>query len=128
MKKLLMNKLNGSGVAVAYLFGSSATGLKHKKSDIDIGIIFKNGLPESTLMTYTKLYTLFSEIFPDKEIDIVFLEDAPLSLQFEAIKYGKVLYEKDTNLRLDYEEKTMLKYADFLPLEEEMERTILERI
>jgi predicted nucleotidyltransferase len=128
MTKTLRNKLNDSGIAVVYIFGSSATGLKHKKSDIDIGIVFENGVPPSPLVTYTKLYELFSEIFPAKEIDIVFLEDAPLSLQFEAIKYGKVLYEKDTNLRLDYEEKTMLKYADFLPLEEEMERTILERI
>ncbi len=86
------------------------------------------GYPLSSLVTYNKLYALFSEIFQSNEIDIIFLEDAPLSLQFEAIKYGKVLYEKDTNVRLDYEEKTMLKYADFLPLEEEMERVILERI
>lgn len=128
MKKTLKNKLNGSGVAIAYLFGSSVTGLKHKKSDIDIGIVFEKTPPLSSLDTYTKLYTLFSEIYPNKEIDVVLLEDAPLSLQFEVIKYGKVLYEKDTNLRLDYEEKTLLKYADFLPLEEEMERTILERI
>lgn len=128
MKKNLRKKLKEAGVAIAYLFGSSATGLKDKESDIDIGIVFENGLPLSSLETYNKLYALFSEIFQSKEIDIIFLEDAPLSLQFEAIKYGKVLYEKDTNSRLDYEEKTMLKYADFLPLEEEMERVILERI
>ncbi len=44
MKKSLRKKLKEAGVAIAYLFVSSATGLKHKESDIDIGIVFENGL------------------------------------------------------------------------------------
>lgn len=128
MKKLHKHKLYELGVAVAYLFGSSITGLAGKQSDVDIGIVFENGLPENTLEIYTQLYKVFSQIFPAKEVDIVFLNDAPLSLQFEAIKYGRVIYEKDVNFRLRFEEQTMLKYADFLPIEKEMERAIIQRI
>jgi len=128
MKKALRKKLRDAGVAIVYLFGWSATGLNHKKSDIDIGIVFENELPDISLEMYTKPYELFSEYFPGNEIGIVFLEEAPLSLQFEAIKYGKVLYEKSTNSRLEYEGKVMLKYADYQPLEKEMEDTILNRI
>lgn len=128
MKKAHKDKLEELGVAIVYLFGSSATGLKNKESDIDIGVVLENGLLTNKLELYTSLYVLFSKIFPKKEIDIVFLNEAPLSSQFEAIKYGKVLYEKNTNLRLQFEELTMLKYADFLPIEEEMERVILQRI
>ncbi len=128
MKKSIKNKFKKISISVVYLFGSHATGLEHGKSDIDIGVVFEKDHSRDHLKIYTQLYELFSEIFPDKEIDIVFLEEAPLSLQFEAIKYGKVLYEKNVKIRLDYEEKTMLKYADFLPLEEEMNRVIIERI
>lgn len=129
MKKAFKRKLEELGVAIVYLFGSSTTRNRRKDSDIDLGIVFKVGLHrKNSLEIYPELYNIFSELYPTKEIDIVFLEDAPLSLQFEAIKYGKVIFESDTNTRLNYEEKIMLLYADFLPLQEEIEKVILERI
>ncbi len=44
----------------AYIFGSEISGFKHPGSDLDIGIIFKNGLPETG-----KIMIIYGEIFSD---------------------------------------------------------------
>ncbi|MEW6456672.1 MAG: nucleotidyltransferase domain-containing protein [Acidobacteriota bacterium] len=129
MLKSIQKELKNLKIIAVYLFGSSTHGIKHRESDLDIGILFENNrLSENKLEIYNKLYSIFSDIFPAKEIDIVFLNDAPLSLQFDAIRNGKILYERDRNIRLNYEEKIILEYIDFEPIQREIDKIILERV
>ena len=113
------------GIQTIYLFGSYAKGKIHPMSDFDIGVVFDK--PEKyrddTMRPYLKLYDIFTDVLPKEylkkrlkmkahEFDLVFLQFAPIRLQFNAIKDGITLYEKDKKKKFDYKEYIMKRYCD----------------
>jgi predicted nucleotidyltransferase len=128
MSKDLKKKLKQLGVSVVYLFGSRVTGGSNKLSDMDIGVVLKD-LPLSgdTRVLYNALYKIFSELYSDSKIDIVFLQKAPLSLQYSSIKDGKVLFEEDPILTADYEYRVVNQYLDFRPVLDFFDNIGIER-
>lgn len=61
-------------------------------------------------------------------MDIVFLNEAPLQLQFQVIGKGTVLYEGDPITRADYHERIFEAYADFLPYQRMFEQATIARL
>ena len=135
------NQFKKLGILCIYLFGSQAQEKTHPLSDIDIGVVFEE--PQKykgkTLDIYSKLYDIITDVLPksylrrrfklrEHEFDLVFLQFAPLSFQFSAIKDGKVLYEKDRKKRLDYEEYVMKRNCDLEYFFNLHYKAILERI
>lgn len=116
-------------VKLVYLFGSHAEGKSLSLSDIDIGVVFaKESLFNITPGTcYNQLYNIFTDVYPGKKVDIVFLHKASLELRFDVVNHGKILYAATKADRFDFEEKTMLFYADFKPILEEFNQAILNR-
>ena len=134
-KKIFINKsqikrLKDSGVSLVYIFGSYAEGKSLPLSDIDVGVIFtdESKMKEDIGRIYNGLYDIFTDVFPGRNIDIVFLQNAPLELRFDAVSHGKILYESTREERLDFEEKTTLFYADFKPILKEINQVILNRV
>lgn len=131
MQKLRRYKIKKLGILVVYLFGSQAEGSATIRSDIDIGIVLKNPEKlEDTRPIYNALYLELSRVFKPtflRELDIVFLQKAPITLQYNAITYGRVVYEEDPILRADYEERVVNLYMDFKPILEYFDRVALKR-
>jgi predicted nucleotidyltransferase len=125
-----LQRLKKLGVGVVYLFGSYAEDKHHPLSDVDIGIAFLGaGIPRrSSGEVYNELYDIFTDLFPGKSVDIIFLENAGLELRFDAITHGRFIYEHSREGRLQFEEKTTLLYADFKPLLDEFDDAVLGRI
>jgi len=114
MKKELKSKFEELGIIVVYLFGSRATGRESRLSDIDIGVVLQEAPRENDTRTlYHHLYTLFAKMYSASTLDIVFLQEAPLALQYSAITEGKILFEKDPQLTVDYENYVINHYLDF---------------
>lgn len=132
------------GVKIVYLFGSQAEGCPGPMSDFDIGIVFSHPekYKDNTLEAYNQLYDIFIDVLPKKylrkrfamrlhEFDIVFLQFAPIGLQFNAIAKGKVLYsapEKKKFAYPDYKEYVFKKFADFEYFYKMRHQAILDRI
>jgi predicted nucleotidyltransferase len=128
MKKGLKEKLTNLGILIVYLFGSKAIGRGSQLSDRDIGVVLKNPPQDTdTRSQYNRLYKLFSDLYPDSRLDIVFLQTAPLTLQFFAIKDGKVIFEEDPRFTADYENRVIQQYLDFRPVLESFDRIAAER-
>ena len=116
-----------------FLFGCQAEGLDAPKSDIDVGIVV---LPDAlSSINWCELYNALYDVFTDmfdmsgfRDIDIVFLDRAPLELQFDVITHGQVLFETDPDIRMDFEERVATLYRDFRPLLNEFDRAILQRV
>lgn len=131
MRRLTRYNMKKLGILAVYLFGSEAERTTTVRSDIDIGIVFKykKNLGD-TRPLYNALYSEFSKIFKPtflRQLDIVFLQNAPITLQFNAITSGKILYEEDPVKRADYEERVMNQYMDFKPLLEYFDIIALKR-
>ncbi|MEK9156189.1 MAG: nucleotidyltransferase domain-containing protein [Patescibacteria group bacterium] len=127
-----IRKLKSLGVGVVYLFGSEAQGTTHFDSDINIGVVFLDPAKlEDTgrrLKLYNELDDIFTEAIPYRHIDTVLLQTTSLSLQYEAIRPGKVIYETSPEFRGNYEEALTKFYLDFKPLLDIQHRAVLERI
>lgn len=137
----MKTKLKKLGVGVIYLIGSRAMENARANSDFDFAVVMKDSkkLSKGTLDLYHKLYQIFSDAVPDIhiklpfpdnmiEIDIVFLQTAPLYYSIAARDKGKVLYEISPLFRADYEEQITNEYMDFEPLRREQETAILSMI
>lgn len=115
--KIKLNKklLKKNKVGLVFLFGSQITGARHPQSDIDLGVVFEDETirKKKPLEVYSDLYEAFSNSFKSLNIDIVYLREAPLALQFKAIDEGKVVYKISGKFFADYREEVMIRYFDF---------------
>lgn len=120
-------------VAALILFGSHALGLAQASSDYDIGVLLKD---KSLLKERQKRWELYDSLYElldhrtDKlvNIDIVFLEEAPLDLKTHVLRYGQPLFEIDDHVFPNFKEKVMLEAADFEPYRKMFHQQILDRI
>lgn len=127
-------------ILAVYIFGSCAKEganlLKGKKpeevdplADVDVGVVFlKKPLDaKERIKTYGKLYAELSELFSPFSLDLVFLQETGVIIQFEAIN-GIVVYSHDEDLRLDYEERVIKFYQDWKPDYDRYINEVLEAI
>ena len=135
MRDVILPKqeLEKLGVAAVYLFGSRAEGMAGKLSDFDVAVLFRDPAiaRANTNELYNKLYDIFSDTFDAsgfKNIDIVFLERAPLELQFDVIRHGKILCEISRDIRTDFEHRAAMLYFDFKPLLEYFNEQVLAKV
>ncbi len=116
-------------VSLVLQFGSSVAGGEHPGSDIDLGFVFETipsraEAPEA----YHDLRMAFLKEFPNKEVDIVFLHEAPLRIQYRAGQDGRVLYARKPEDYSNFLEHSILSYFDFQPVERELRSAMLEAI
>jgi predicted nucleotidyltransferase len=108
------DRLLGCGVGAVILFGSFVEGTAHPGSDIDIAVVFKDlsFLKRDPVNIFGILYDEFSEKIGGN-IDIIYLHEAPLSLQFNAVMNGIPIFCSSKEFLYDYKEKITLLYLDF---------------
>lgn len=111
-----------------YIFGSSALKIKHEGSDLDMGVVFRNGLPlvENRMKIYGEIFSLLSDAFPNEKIDLVFLEETALHFQFKALTEGQLVYSTDINEAFNYLEKIINLYRDYKYFIDEFYKGMLE--
>ena len=127
MKSVHKEKLRELGISIVYLFGSKAVGTSTSMSDTDIGVVLKEQAANDTRVLYNDLYDLFAEQYPTEKLDIVFLQSAPVPLQYHALMEGKILFESDPKTTADYAEYIRTMYLDFKPILEYFDKISSER-
>jgi len=99
-------------VNLAYLFGSTSRGDKGKLGDFDLGILLDESLGKYERFQFQLklLYDLVSILKTDK-VDLIIMNDAPLSLNYNIIKDG-ILLKDDEEKRINFEKNIISKYLD----------------
>ncbi|MHA2016213.1 MAG: type VII toxin-antitoxin system MntA family adenylyltransferase antitoxin [Candidatus Thorarchaeota archaeon] len=101
----------GDRVDLIVLFGSVARGESQPLSDIDIGV--RTGAPhEQWSEIQLDLLGLF-DMSKDPAIDVVLLNETSLTLEFRAIRDGRVLFERRPGLWEEYVEFVLQRYPDW---------------
>jgi predicted nucleotidyltransferase len=113
--KLNKTLIEDQCIGLAILFGSIVTGFEQPFSDVDIGIVFSDFEKKRNdpVGVYYNLYEEFKLKFNKDKIDIVYLQETPLSLQFKAITEGIVIYEVNPLFTANYKEHVTKLYLDF---------------
>ena len=121
MKKMLSEKYNRLAdffskqeqVKLAYLFGSEAKGKAGRLSDIDIAVLFDGSLNKKQRFDLQlKLIGDISEILKTDRVDLLIINDAPLSLNYEVIRANHPLFVRDRNEKIDFEQGILSRYLD----------------
>ena len=97
----------------AFVFGSVATGHARERSDLDLGIVV-----DAEQWDRDDKVPLISDCMEAAErdwIDLVVLNDAPLVLQFEAVRHHNILYEAAGFHAASFVSKVVRMYWDFEP-------------
>lgn len=95
-------------VRFAYLFGSQATGTTARTSDVDVAVHLREGAPPDADL---ELLAVAQRALRRRDVDLVVLGRAPLTLAFEALK-GQLLFSKDEAERVTVEARIMTRYHD----------------
>ena len=96
-------------ITVAYVFGSFIAG--ESFSDIDIGILTRDEVNSS--LNFELLLESEIDKIAQYQTDVRLLNRAPLSFCQNVIRHGRVIFERDPNLRADFEGRILKQYFDF---------------
>ena len=67
------------------------------------------------------------EVYPASKLDIVFLQTAPVVLQYSAVKEGKILFEEGPVFTADCEYSVINQCLDFRPVLDRFDQVAMER-
>jgi len=100
-------------VELAYLFGSVAIQKAGKLSDIDLAIFLDESIEKKERFKIKlRLISDLENILKTDRLDLVIMNDAPISLNFEIIKANHPLFIRDKNLKVDLEHHIISRYLD----------------
>jgi len=110
-------------ILAVYLFGSAARSKDKSSSDIDLAFLVDEGRykkdPYEASRPVHMVVGRIGLIF-EREIDVVILNSVSLETAYEIVTTGLKLFEKDTDLLLEFEIKIKGMYFDFQPFLSEL--------
>ena len=102
-------------IILAYQFGSSVKQPSASHRDIDIAVLFQEGLSvERRFNLQIELGIRLSKVF-HKETDLVVLNQSNPFIAYQVLKYGRLLYGDKTKAR-EFVVETLTRYFDYLPI------------
>ena len=111
--------LRDSNVIFAYLFGGMVKARPNLLSDVDLAVYVK----DMKKLDYLEMFGKIADILGTDEIDLVILNNAPLSLAGRILQGRKVLVDKKPFVRHLFESRILREFFDFSI----KERDILKR-
>lgn len=121
----LRERLMGeTDVAVAYLFGSRAHGDSGPLSDVDVAVLLLGG--EAPGRRELELRAVIEGVIATEtvgstgggppRVDLVILNDAPVSVAYRVLAQGTLLLSRDERARVAHWVDTVDRYLDMAPL------------
>ncbi|NMX21371.1 nucleotidyltransferase [ANME-1 cluster archaeon GoMg4] len=99
-------------VKLAYLFGSVAKGKEGKLSDIDLAFFLDESLSKKEgFHLQLKLILELTSILKTDKVDLTVMNNAPLLLNYNIIKHGKILKD-DIETKIRVESGILSDYLD----------------
>ena len=123
IKHLELELSNESRVMFAYIYGSTLS--SDKPQDIDIAVylfpvdfekLSRNG---EVSLSFAIPLEMNLEKQAKRKIDVQILNRAPLSFRYRVITDGRLIVDKDSNIRCDFEYLSRVEYYDFSPRRKE---------
>jgi len=111
--------LRDSNVIFAYLFGGMVKDRPNLLSDVDLAVYLK----DIKKLNYLEMFGKIATTLGTDEIDLVILNNAPLSLTGRILQGRKVLVDKKPFIRHLFESRILREFFDFSV----KERDILKR-
>jgi len=126
--KIKQNLQNHNEIIVAYLYGSYAQEYQTKFSDIDIGIVLEDDFQEPPIYFAELSYEIEKSFDEVINLDIRILNNRPPRFLFHVIKYGKIIYCKESIFKDKFELRVITEYLDIKPLLDYFDNLFLKEV
>ncbi|OGQ07872.1 MAG: hypothetical protein A3G32_09670 [Deltaproteobacteria bacterium RIFCSPLOWO2_12_FULL_40_28] len=123
LKKISSYLKKKKGLAAAYVFGSQAKGKTTKNSDVDIAILYEKNGPD-VLSLIEEKQNLADHL--GMETDLVSLNTANPILQFQVLKHGTLLFNKNQKKTSSFIVKTINAYDDLKRMRKPIEANMMK--
>lgn len=108
VKRILMEDRN---IVFAYLFGGLTKGEVKPFSDVDLAVYIRE---KDQLVEYKlRLFDKMTQALGTSELDLIILNNAPVSLTGRILQTRQVLVDKDPPFRHAYESLILREFFDF---------------
>jgi len=112
-----------------FLFGSLARGERKPLSDLDLAVLFREGLTKEEIFELElELRGVISEAAGTEEFDLIVLDVAPVRFVYNVFKEGKLVFCKDEARLIDLHEEVVRKHLDFSHYRDQFNRVFLEGV
>ncbi len=116
-------------VKLAYRFGSLVAGRAGALSDVDLGVLLDESLSKhERFKLHLKLLDDLTSILKTDRIDLIIMNDAPLSLTYEIIKSNYPLLVRDRSEKIALEHGILTRYLDRRYYEQRWTAAYLKRV
>ena len=113
-KKKLDIVFKKNNVVLAYVYGSVAKSKENSLSDIDIAVLFSGKTKENDYFKLRiKISMEIDRILKTGKTEVICLNQVPPLLKYEAVYKGNIIYCSDTDVKRDFEFRTLQEYEDF---------------
>jgi len=120
--------LESYGIVAVYLFGSRAMGGVQTHSDFDLAVLFGNHHPDKHNLTLRLVLAEELSQRLGEQVDLIFLQGAPIFMRYEIITTGRVMFCMDDVFRTDFEDIVYRDYLDFKPFMDQFYKEEAEAI
>ena len=110
-------------VQLAVLFGSRARGRGGPRSDVDLGLILN---PDSR--AERRRVEVAAGRAARREVDVVYLEEAPPLLRFQIARDGAMLVARDARLWPRFKARAMVDWWDWAPAARKIHAARIRRL
>lgn len=107
---------------LAVLFGSTARGTAHARSDLDVGLMLEKGAELSVEMQVAL------ERVTGRPASVTLLDHAPPLLRLEIARDGVVLLARDAHAWANFRAHALIDWWDWAPTARMMHRVMRERL
>jgi predicted nucleotidyltransferase len=116
-------------VGLVYLFGSPARGKAGPLSDVDIAVLLED-MPDADTCFDLRLEIIggMMRILQTNDVDVVILNQAPLTFQYQVVRDGVLIFCRDRRLAVECRCRALNLYFDFEPLLERHKQTFFEKV
>lgn len=132
-KDLLIKKLTAyfsdqDDIDIVYLFGSVAKGKERGSSDVDIAVLFSEGMP--LLERFERKLEIAGELeeMLGTEADVIDLEEADIYFVRQVMLNKKLLIDKNVHRRVKFEVNSRRIFFDMKPFYDMYHEQALKRL
>lgn len=116
-------------VAAAWLYGSRARGGAHRRSDVDVAVILRAGVPAAQRWRKRLEHAdAVARALGTDDVDVVLLEEAPAVLGHRIVRDGLLVVDRDPRRRVQVVEEVLRRYLDEAALRAALDEGLRQRL
>ncbi len=113
VKKIFVTESKNNNLLLAYIFGSQLKGKTGPLSDYDFAVLLSK---KPSFQFKYELKNKLVSVLGFEKVDLIILNYAPIELKYHVVATGKIIFQKNSIIKTEFEADALSRYFDYLPI------------